>query len=88
MQPISKEIHALVLSKHILLSSVNITGVEEGIGTLLLIASLFLNSTLYLHNAVPVVARGDLKQGKEGHAKVLKCSVTTHTLTWVVCIAN
>lgn len=47
-----------------------------------------LNATLYLHDAIPVVARGDLKQGKEGHAKVLKGSVTTHSLTWVVCIAN
>lgn len=47
-----------------------------------------LNVTLYLHDAIPVVARGDLKQGKEGHAKVLKGSVTTHSLTWVVCIAN
>lgn len=45
------------------------------------------NESLYLHDAIPVVARGDLKQGKESHAKVLKSSVTTHTLTWVVRIA-
>lgn len=42
----------------------------------------------YLHDAIPVVARGDLKQGKEGHAKVFKGSVTTHTFTWIVFIAN
>lgn len=42
----------------------------------------------YLHNAVPVVARGDLKQGEEGHAEVLEGGVTTHTLAWVVCVAN
>lgn len=42
----------------------------------------------YLHNAVPVVARRDLEQGEEGHAKVLKCGVTTHALARVVCIAN
>lgn len=44
--------------------------------------------TSYLHDAIPVVARGDLKQGQEGHAKVLKGSVTTHTLTWVVFITD
>lgn len=33
MQPISKEVCALALSKHILLSSVNITEVEEGMKT-------------------------------------------------------
>lgn len=42
----------------------------------------------YLHDAVPVVARGDLEQGEEGHAKVLKGSVTTHALARIVCIAN
>lgn len=42
----------------------------------------------YLHDAVPVVARGDLKQGEEGHAEVLEGGVTTHTLAWVVCVAN
>ncbi len=47
-----------------------------------------MNVTLYLHYTIPVVARGDLKQSKEGHAKVLKGSVTTHTLTGVVFIAN
>lgn len=41
-----------------------------------------------LHDAVPVVARGDLKQGEEGHAEVLEGGVTTHTLAWVVCVAN
>lgn len=43
-----------------------------------------VNTSSYLHDAIPVVARGDLKQGKESHAKVLKSSVTTHTLAWVV----
>lgn len=52
------------------------------------LAHYVLNITSYLHYSIPVVARGDLKQGKEGHAKVLKGSVTTHTLTGVVCIAN
>jgi len=47
-----------------------------------------MNISLYLHDAIPVVARGDLKQGKESHTKVLKGSVTTHTFTWVVFIAN
>lgn len=42
----------------------------------------------YLHDAIPVVARGDLKQGEEGHAEVLEGGVTTHTLAGVVCIAN
>lgn len=42
----------------------------------------------YLHNAVPVVARRNLEQGEKGHAKVLKCGVTTHALARVVCIAN
>lgn len=42
----------------------------------------------YLHDAIPVVARRDLKQSKEGHAKVFKGSVTTHTFTWIVFIAN
>lgn len=42
----------------------------------------------YLHDAVPVIARGDLEQGEEGHAEVLEGGVTTHTLAWVVCVAN
>lgn len=42
----------------------------------------------YLHDAIPVVARRDLKQSKEGHAKVFKGSVSTHTFTRIVCIAN
>lgn len=46
------------------------------------------SAAAYLHDAVPVVARGDLEQGEEGHAEVLKGGVTTHTLAWVVCIAN
>lgn len=41
-----------------------------------------------LHDAVPIVARRDLEQGEEGHAKVLEGSVTTHALARVVCIAN
>lgn len=45
-------------------------------------------SAPYLHDAIPVVARGDLKQGKEGHAEVFEGGVTTHTLTRVVCVAN
>lgn len=48
----------------------------------------WLRESFYLHDAIPVVARGDLKQGQEGHAKVFKGSMTTHTFTWIVFIAN
>ena len=42
----------------------------------------------YLHDAVPVVPGGDLEQGEERHAEVLKGGVTTHPLTRVVLIAH
>jgi len=49
---------------------------------------LWLFVLLYLHYAVPVITSGDLKEGEERHAEVLKGGVTTHAFTWVVLVAH
>lgn len=38
----------------------------------------------YLHNTIPVVSRRDPEEGEERHAKVVKGSVATKTLAWVI----
>lgn len=41
----------------------------------------------YLHDPIPVVARGHLEEREEGHPEVLKGSVAAHALTGVLIIA-
>lgn len=42
----------------------------------------------YLHDAVPVVAGGDLEEREEGHSEVFEGGVSAHSFAGVVGVAH
>ena len=50
------------------------------------VAFLALFAEGVLHDAVPVVARGDPEQREEGHAEGAEVGVLAQTLAWVIVI--